>query len=804
MVMAVSSLDPTFGQFGTVLGPVDTGNGPALSNASAVAVQPNGDLVVVGTVDRPAAGGATNFPTLAVRRYLPNGTLDATFGTNGQADVSAPTGYDSVLGSSHNVVVEPNGDIVFAASYSQKTQPGQAFPGGDVPYESVVIRLLADGRLDTSFGANGQAATGVNARLDAVAVQPDGKIVAAGTGSGPLVGDTTYEVVRLTTSGTLDTNFNTTGTLQVPVPQKSGSGSLDAVQVALDGKILFAGTDRYDSSGSPVYLVVVGRVNSDGTLDNSYGSNGLASFFKNNEASLNVADMALKSDGSAVLVGDVLSTAFALSVNPNGTGSAPTPVMTPGVASPSLVVSYRSVVVQPDGKIVVVGSSVDPKLGPIPPSRDTFGLVDRYLPTGSFDPTFGVDGRVEFSTVPPSSFASSPNLFVTQTFNSVATTSLGNIVAVGTVTDFTSNPNGTLTTTGTQAVLSQFLGGPAKRATPGDYTGDGKSDIAAELAAFGAFAYRPSGGGADVIQPFGPAGVGQAIPAPGDYDGDGKTDIAAYLPAYGVLAYRPSSGGPDVIVPFGMAGAGKSIPAPGDYDGDGKTDVAVYLPSLGILAYRPSSGGPDVLTQFGMAGAGKSIPAPGDYDGLGKTDIAVYLPSLGVLAYRPSNGGPDVLTQFGLAGAGKSIPAPGDYDGLGKTDIAVYMPSLGDFAYRPSNGGADVLTPFGLAGPGASIPAPGDYDGDSKTDIAVYMPSLALFAYRPSGGGADVVESFGASGMGQTVPASSIPAAQGPLRFGPSPSSRSVAVTLPLVENPTELSLGSIAKKHRKARVHVV
>lgn len=133
VVMTAGSLDPTFGGHGSILGTLDTGNGPDLSDASAVAVQPNGDVIVVGAVDRPQ-GANISVPqaTLAARRYLPNGTLDTTFGTNGQVDVLNSAGYLFTGGLPRNVIIEPNGTIVFAATYVQPTPPSEGFPGGEV------------------------------------------------------------------------------------------------------------------------------------------------------------------------------------------------------------------------------------------------------------------------------------------------------------------------------------------------------------------------------------------------------------------------------------------------------------------------------------------------------------------------------------------------------------------------------------------------------------------------------------------------------------------------------------------------
>ena len=227
--------------------------------------------------------------------------------------------------------------------------------------------------------------------------------------------------------------------------------------------------------------------------------------------------------------------------------------------------------------------------------------------------------------------------------------------------------------------------------------------------------------------------------------------------------YRPSSGGADVVTTFGPAGLGNAIPAPGDYDGDGRTDVALFIPSTGTFAIDPSSGAVPFAVQFGAPGAGQSIPMPGDYDGSGRTDLAVYIPALGEFFYRPATttGTIPIATQsilFGPVGLGASIPAPGDYDGNGITDLALYLPGTGTFAIDPMGpgAGAPYAVSFGAAGSGLSIPVPGDYDGDGKTDVAVYLPTLGEFAYRPSKSGADVVQQFGATGLGQTVPATTV------------------------------------------------
>src|SRR5262245_55744667 len=157
-------LDPIFGTDGKVLTDFDH----STDIANAVAVQADGKLVVVGTTYLNNDFSGEDF---AVARYNPNGTLDLTFGVGGKVQTDFP-GLAAVASS---VVIQPDGKIVVA---------GGAFPLLTFLGDFKVVRYNPNGSLDNSFGQGGIVTTtfpGQGSYAFAIALQADGKIIAAGT-----------------------------------------------------------------------------------------------------------------------------------------------------------------------------------------------------------------------------------------------------------------------------------------------------------------------------------------------------------------------------------------------------------------------------------------------------------------------------------------------------------------------------------------------------------------------------------------------------------------------------------------------
>lgn len=213
------TLDAGFGTGGKVATPIGTFH----NFASAVAIQGDGKIVAAGT----SSNGA-NFE-FALARYHPDGTLDASFGAGGTA--TTPVGVSDAHAT--GVVVQGDGKIV-VGGYA-----GYTYAGADPDF--ALVRYDADGILDTAFGAGGKVTTPVGASSDdvarGIAIQGDGRIVVAGSSSNGT--DSNFALVRYNPDATLDTGFGAGG--KVVAPAGMSSEFAEAVTIQGDGKIVAAG-----------------------------------------------------------------------------------------------------------------------------------------------------------------------------------------------------------------------------------------------------------------------------------------------------------------------------------------------------------------------------------------------------------------------------------------------------------------------------------------------------------------------------------------------------------------------------------
>src|SRR4051812_20747107 len=236
------ALDPTFSGDGIRtldLGQVDGANG--------VAVQPDGKVVVVGT-------GASGF---TVFRLLSDGQLDPAFASGG---VATTTLADPSLEDEASAVLLRGGKIVVAGT-ADTANPSRS--------RIAVARYLADGRLDQGFGTGGIAIVQSESgdRAWALAGAPGGKLVVAGRD-----GASQYRVARLLADGRLDHSFGGSGYVGTRFERLAANALGVAVQA--DGKVVAAGTGlSYNESA-----FTAARYRDDGALDPSFGSGGKAVF----------------------------------------------------------------------------------------------------------------------------------------------------------------------------------------------------------------------------------------------------------------------------------------------------------------------------------------------------------------------------------------------------------------------------------------------------------------------------------------------------------------------------------------------
>jgi uncharacterized delta-60 repeat protein len=275
---------------------------------------------------------------IAVARYLENGLIDTNFGTNGVTRIDGGSG---VADYGTAMAIQPDDGKILAA--------GAIVASGSSYSNFGVVRLDADGQLDTDFGTGGIAhynmgpALSVNDYATAIALQSDGKIVVGGVALAT-EGSFNYQrfgLLRLDSAGELDADFGTAGSVIAPSPVAGGGDYLTAIARLPNGALPADDSITVVGYTAARNIAIVRRYTAEGQPDANFGQAG------------------------QVLLNAALS---------NGVYSGVSVIF--------------AAVLQPDGRLVVVGQGMD----------RGFAII-RLLGNGSLDPDFGTNGRthVKFS-----------------------------------------------------------------------------------------------------------------------------------------------------------------------------------------------------------------------------------------------------------------------------------------------------------------------------------------------------------------------------------------------------------------------
>jgi uncharacterized delta-60 repeat protein len=608
---------------------------------------------------------------------------------------------------------------------------GKIVAAGTCGSNICLARYNSNGTLDPAFDLDGRVITDLPnlQSVNDIAIQPDGKIVVVGKSfSGPGTDD--FIVARYDPNGTLDTNFNTNGYVITTLP---GTDQANAVALQSDGKIIAVGQSDQDFS--------LFRYNSNGSLDPSFDTDGIVT---TNIAGTDIAnDVIIQPDGKIIAAGRGEGDFALARYNANGS-------LDPNFDADGKVVvdlgdfdDCRAAALQPDGKIVAVGKVENRGMA-----------VARFNPTGALDTSFHGDGKL--TTV----ITSSGDIA-----NAVAIQNDGKIVIGG-------SPNG-----GTvNFALARFLGDP--RAVVTNNTGIVLEDRNGTNPPFlNTSTVNVSGlpgaitkvrvslnkithtfpADLDIILES-PTGVRTMLMSDtGGGSGQGfvnKTIIIDQSAANTIPV--PTTGNFGFFKPTNLAGettlepGGIDVfpaPGPGSQNyGVGNLDVFNGTRPNGtwkLYAVDDEAqdfGGFDGWTLDVTTTVSGLNNLGADFDGDGKTDISIFRPSDGSWWVNRSSSSITVVAQFGQS---TDIIAPGDFTGDGKTDVAFFRPSTGFWFILRSEDNSFFSFPFGATG---DIPAPADYDGDGRADSAVFRPADSTWYIRRSSDLGTTIVSFGTTG----------------------------------------------------------
>ena len=299
------------------------------------------------------------------------GDLDTTFSNDGKVTTDIGT-----TDAGRAVAIQSDGKIVVAGTASNGSNNDIA-----------VLRYTSAGVLDTSFSADGKVVVDIDSKDDvgySVAIQSDGKIVVAGASATDSFGlSFDFAVIRLTTSGSLDSTFGTNGI--VTIGFGFGSDYATGLAIASDGDIVAVG---YGSNGSN-FDFAVARLTSAGVLDTAFDSDGKVLVPVGSGADYGHA-VAIASDGDILVAGtshkgsdDDIAVVRLTSAGALATAFSADGKVTVAIGSGDD--EARGIALLADGGIVIVGESGNG-------SNDDIAVV-RLTSAGALDTTFSGDGK---------------------------------------------------------------------------------------------------------------------------------------------------------------------------------------------------------------------------------------------------------------------------------------------------------------------------------------------------------------------------------------------------------------------------
>jgi len=302
------------------------------------------------------------------------GTLDVSFHSTGT--LVTDNGY---LDLYQDVEVQPDGKIVAAGTF----------------YDAIwsasiqVVRLLENGSNDPSFGDNGVFTYHKNYETGAYAchIKENGKILVAGITTDDL-GAFAMIVLQMDPDGVLDPSFGTSGVSYIDLGP--GEDIAYAMTVQQDNKILLAG---YSANANYLNVPVVVRLNPDGSLDNSFGINGVATV-PVTETDNDFSCLDLQSDGKIVAAGHIsngLNWFSLLAARFDTSGVLDATYANEGILNLNLNNvddEFFGMKIQEDDRAVLTGFTT------MSNTLDFHFLAMRLTNEGLADPTFGTDGVV--------------------------------------------------------------------------------------------------------------------------------------------------------------------------------------------------------------------------------------------------------------------------------------------------------------------------------------------------------------------------------------------------------------------------